>query len=987
MKKYLALFSILTGMLSAAAAPYRLNFEDQNTTQWVPFKKGEPIVISGENPAEGKYSLVILPAGMKQSKSTMVPISPDLSYNIEAKIRAVSGSRVRMSVVESDGRKEWLKGTTFFVGETRSTNWVHIQNVWKAKNPAARFITIQFDGGDGFADDISMEEARPVQKVSDMKKNLVLNWKNAAGNAAIAADGTIRLQNGSVEAVIPVDKAKAYCLTTENIGAVGQRVLYHVTEYDKNDTPLTKEPILFGKINTNGVKGSHIVCFSTGPVTEKIRISIRSVGDVSFPKTVLAECKKAPSNLKFNVLPDSNYYYPGENGRADIAVYNIGKKMERFALLIRLLNEDTNECFVPDISYMDYGGKVAAANWLRAGVFLPLANLTPGSWKLQIHMLVNGNIVDYQEHRFGKAPFPKEELTRENVSTRKEPIFFMMLSQWPDTEMLRNFRARGFDVVEQDFTWGEIEPTQGVYNWEIIDRTLKLTENSGIKSAIKIQCWDLPADLKQRMVSSRGEAGDCPPNRGESMKRLTALWKAVAQRYANHPQVIWYVPTVGLNDGPQHGSFTRCHSVKQCFDYSPENAAEWADYLKKRFSLEEVCEFYGKNFSSWEEVPLPSDEIKYDPEKDPYLPKNVFDYFMEYNAEGITKALTGIWRAIRSVDTKTPIIWKVGGNYQERVPKGFEYEKLLQTCKELDVIFTSTGTPSQTGEPIKIEFARNILPDKVMVGEVGAEGEMFPAPPLCTSRCFYLTMRYDMQIMGFCHYPVDIPPDLWGHIKNMQAEVRGFSRYSGNLRIWADSSVRTYSQRMVDLITSRTSTLRANMQWVENLNLPFAHLYERTLDNLQKTDVLLDPGSPFFPEDVLKKLLAFVNDGGTLLLTKTSGIYQKSPEIAELRKKAVNGTVSLGAGKIFFLSDEKSLAAAAEKLQLLPPVTWQGNIPIHFSIMENAKGDKKLLLFNPTDKNAAGTVSCNGILADFTPTIQNVKLDAASLKLIDLKRK
>ena len=59
-----------------------------------------------------------------------------------------------MSVVEFDKAGNWIKGTTFYAAETRSANWVTLKNTWTPRNPDAAFVVIQFDGGDGLADDI-----------------------------------------------------------------------------------------------------------------------------------------------------------------------------------------------------------------------------------------------------------------------------------------------------------------------------------------------------------------------------------------------------------------------------------------------------------------------------------------------------------------------------------------------------------------------------------------------------------------------------------------------------------------------------------------------------------------------------------------------------------------------------------------------------------------------------------------------------------------
>ncbi|MBO5309398.1 MAG: beta-galactosidase [Lentisphaeria bacterium] len=968
-----------------SGAIYQNGFENQNTAQWMPFKNGEKILLSTENPAEGNYSLKILPAGMKLKKAAMIPVVPGTVYQISAQLRAVSG-RVRMSIAEFDQRKEWLKVGSFFVGETGSSSWRYIEKNWQPKSAKTRFITLQFNGGDGFADDIRISKFVPPA-VKKVRKMSISNWKIISGSGSVSNNGEIRLENDGAETLFPVSGGNVYCFENSNQGEGGQRVLYYIVEYDRLGKVLNA-PRLFSKINTGGGRGKHFTFFSTGENTAKVRITVKSVGKISLSDTVLYQAEKGKSPLKLNAAADRYFYYKGENGRLDTAVFNTGKRMERYSLLLRLTNDRTGETFVPEPWQMDHGGRVPGNGWHRSSVELPFSQLSPGSWRLQLHMINGGTVVDVQEHLFGIAPAPREELTRKNIHTRKEPVFFMMLSQWPDMEMFRKFRAWGFDVVEPDFTWGEVETAKGVYDWSLIDRTLEIAAKNDLKVAIKVMCWNLPADLKQRMISSNNDRGACPPNRGESLERLTALWKAIAERYRNHPQVVWYTVSVGLNDGPLHGSFGPCHSVKQCYDYSADNAANWGDYLKKHFTLDEVGKMYGRSFTDWQSIPLPGQEFKYDPVTNPVREENIFDHFMKYNASGVTDALTGIWQEIRRLDKDTPILWKAGGGYLERVPKGFEYDKLLTFCKNNNVIFTSTATPALTAEPLKIEYARTHLPQTVMAGEVGAEGERFPAPPLCTAKCFYLTMRYDMQIMGFCVYPSDVPPELWGYIKNLQGELRDFRRYSGRLRIYGDADVRTYSQRMLDRIYVGNSLLRKNMQHVEELNLPFAFVYDRTLDTLTADQVVYDPGTPFFPAETLKRLLRFVREGGTLIFSAASGNWHPGDDIAKLRRQAgEKRKLPLGKGVIYFPDDAREFAALSVKLNFASPIVWNGKTPLFISVMQNQSGDRKLILFNPAEKKASGTLKCSGELSRFLPEQTTVRLDAASLMIVNLKEK
>ena len=156
MKKTVLSFAALSSVFTLAAGSFTADFEDQDVSKWMPFKKGETISVSDQEPGSGKYSLKILTAGMKLKKSAFIPVVQGEKYTVSVKMRSAD-KRVRMSFAEFDKMGEWLRSGTFYAAETRSKKWVTLKNTWTPRNPKAAFIVIQFDG-DGFADDIKFNK-------------------------------------------------------------------------------------------------------------------------------------------------------------------------------------------------------------------------------------------------------------------------------------------------------------------------------------------------------------------------------------------------------------------------------------------------------------------------------------------------------------------------------------------------------------------------------------------------------------------------------------------------------------------------------------------------------------------------------------------------------------------------------------------------------------------------------------------------------------
>ena len=319
------ILSLLT--LSVLAVDFKTGFEDNSTKNWMPFKSGEKVEISAENPAEGKYCLKVLPNGMKLNKTAYIKVEAGGTYRISAQLRATS-EKVRFSVVEHDSKKDWLKGTTTFIGENTSSTWRYFELDWKAKNPLTHYITLQFDGGDGFADDIQVEKV-VADKANSKDSAIYPKWEIIAGEVEKKSEDTFLLKSGKIGAELDVEKNRVYGLNLKMQGAMGQRVIFYYREFDENNNDLSGKDVLFAKTNTNDNEGSAILFFTTGAKTAKIKLTIRSGGEVNIREAEIKEAAKGKSDLQIDLRPDRYYYYPEQDGILNLAVYNNGKKMER----------------------------------------------------------------------------------------------------------------------------------------------------------------------------------------------------------------------------------------------------------------------------------------------------------------------------------------------------------------------------------------------------------------------------------------------------------------------------------------------------------------------------------------------------------------------------------------------------------------------------------------------------------------------------------
>jgi hypothetical protein len=134
----------------------------------------------------------------------------------------------------------------------------------------------------------------------------------------------------------------------------------------------------------------------------------------------------------------------------------------------------------------------------------------------------------------------------------------------------------------QRFTWRQLEPTRGNYNWQLIDSELEAAANRGGRFGLRVMSansWDggsaVPDYLMQRMPN--GFWFTYPDNRksmyapdwndSDYLDRAEALIRALAQRYANDDRFGW------IEIGP-YGDFGEWHVWRWPYPRTPTGASD-----------------------------------------------------------------------------------------------------------------------------------------------------------------------------------------------------------------------------------------------------------------------------------------------------------------------------------------------------------------------------------------------------------------------------
>ncbi|MGK3937991.1 beta-galactosidase [Streptomyces caeruleatus] len=182
--------------------------------------------------------------------------------------------------------------------------------------------------------------------------------------------------------------------------------------------------------------------------------------------------------------------------------------------------------------------------------------------------------------------------------------------QWPEevwAEDVRLMREAGVNMVSVNiFAWALLEPSEGAYDFERLDRILALLHENGIAADLATPtaappAWffrkhpdALPVDRDGRRLSYGSRQTFCPssPAYRDAALRIA---RALGERYADHPAVVmWHV----------HNEYG-CHNAECHCDVSAEAFRRW---LREKYGgLDALNHAWGTTFWSqwyydWDEI-------------------------------------------------------------------------------------------------------------------------------------------------------------------------------------------------------------------------------------------------------------------------------------------------------------------------------------------------------------------------------------------------
>ena len=191
----------------------------------------------------------------------------------------------------------------------------------------------------------------------------------------------------------------------------------------------------------------------------------------------------------------------------------------------------------------------------------------------------------------------------------------------------RMMRDAGLSIVRiAEFAWANMEPAEGRFTWEWLDRAIQTLAGEGLKIVLGTPtaappAWLVHADpdvlpvdeqgRRRRFGSRRHYCPNSPSYRGHTHRIVAAM----AERYAPHPEVIgWQIDN-------EYG----CHHTARC--YCPSCVRAFREWLKARYqTLEALNEawgaaFWSQTYSDWDQIEPPALTIA------EANPSHILDYY------------------------------------------------------------------------------------------------------------------------------------------------------------------------------------------------------------------------------------------------------------------------------------------------------------------------------------------------------------------------
>ncbi len=255
-------------------------------------------------------------------------------------------------------------------------------------------------------------------------------------------------------------------------------------------------------------------------------------------------------------------------------------------------------------------------------------------------------------------------------------------NQWPREiwdEDMRMFRdARINSATINVFSWAKIQPAEDQYNFSELDDMVDMLSRENYEIVLATSTGALPAwmaakypEVERTDYEGRhhkfGHRHNACPNSPVFQKYSAALAGKLAERYGSNPHVkCWHISN-------EYGGECYCENCAGAFRVWLQKKYGTLEELNKAWNME----FWGHTIYDWEEIVLPNALGEgIGTEKTAFAGISI-DY-RRFNSDSMLANFMAERDAIREFDKETPITTNLMGTY-----KGLDYFKW---AKEMDIV-------------------------------------------------------------------------------------------------------------------------------------------------------------------------------------------------------------------------------------------------------------------------------------------------------------
>ncbi len=245
------------------------------------------------------------------------------------------------------------------------------------------------------------------------------------------------------------------------------------------------------------------------------------------------------------------------------------------------------------------------------------------------------------------------------------------------------------------FGWVHLEPEEGVYTFEWLDRVIGKLHDNGVGLCLATATASVPAWMDRKYPDilrvdkdghrlPHGNRHSFCPNSPSFRRLSTALAGKIAERYAGHPGLrVWHV-------GNEYGETCYC---EQC-------EAAFRDWLKARYggSLNDLngrwyTAFWGHTYTDWEQVEPPTSLGERS------VPALSIDY-ARFQSQSLLNCFVAERDAIRAYSAGVPITTNLMGAF-----KPLDYRTW---AAEMDLV-SWDSYPQRGATPAEIAFSHSLM--------------------------------------------------------------------------------------------------------------------------------------------------------------------------------------------------------------------------------------------------------------------------------------